>query len=85
MNEDSNNYPQKYALYCRVSTDKQTNENQTIRLLQYAIDNNLKFDLFEECESTRKTRPVKQFLSKMQILSVCLSEYSGIKHYHIMN
>ncbi len=52
----------KVALYCRVSTNKQTNENQKIRLLQYATDNNLKFDLFEEIESSRKTRPVKQEL-----------------------
>ena len=52
----------KVALYCRVSTDEQTNENQKIRLLQYATDNNLKFDIFEEKESTRKTRPIKQDL-----------------------
>lgn len=52
----------KVALYCRVSTAEQTNENQKIRLLQYAAQNNLSFDLFEETESTRKTRPVKQQL-----------------------
>ncbi len=53
---------QKVALYCRVSSNSQTVENQKIRLLQYAIDHNLKYDLFEEVESTRKTRPVKQDL-----------------------
>jgi DNA invertase Pin-like site-specific DNA recombinase len=52
----------KTALYCRVSTNKQTTENQKARLLQYAIDHNLKFVLFDEVESTRKTRPVKQQL-----------------------
>ena len=52
----------KVALYCRVSTNRQTNENQKIRLLEYANVNNLEFDLFEEVESTRKTRPVKQML-----------------------
>lgn len=52
----------KVALYCRVSTDKQTNENQKVRLLQYAADRHLKFDLYEEVESSRKTRPVKQDL-----------------------
>jgi DNA invertase Pin-like site-specific DNA recombinase len=52
----------KSALYCRVSTSKQTTENQKVRLLQFGIDNNLKYDLFEEIESTRKTRPVKQEL-----------------------
>lgn len=53
--------PNKVALYCRVSNgNSQTVENQKIRLLQYVSDKNLKFDLFEEMESTRKTRPVKQ-------------------------
>lgn len=52
----------RVALYCRVSTNKQTNENQKLRLLQYATDHSLKFDLFEEVESSRKTRPIKQEL-----------------------
>lgn len=52
----------KSAIYCRVSTIKQTTENQKVRLLQYGIDHNLKFDLFDEVESSRKTRPVKQEL-----------------------
>ena len=50
------------ALYCRVSTDHQTNENQSNRLIQYAKDRQLKYDLYEEIESSRKTRPVKQDL-----------------------
>ncbi len=56
------NEPLKIGLYCRVSTHNQTNDNQKIRLLQYASQNNLKFDLYEEVESSRKTRPVKQEL-----------------------
>lgn len=52
----------RVALYCRVSTNKQTNENQKIRLLHYATDHALQFDLFEEVESSRKSRPVKQQL-----------------------
>jgi DNA invertase Pin-like site-specific DNA recombinase len=52
----------KVALYCRVSTNKQTNENQKVRLLQYAKDKGVEFDMYEEVESTRKTRPVKQKL-----------------------
>jgi len=52
----------KSALYCRVSTTKQTTENQKLGLLQHGIDNNLKFDLFDEIETTRKSRPVKQEL-----------------------
>jgi DNA invertase Pin-like site-specific DNA recombinase len=54
----------KTAIYSRVSTDRQTTENQNFKLLQYAKDHNLSFDLFDEVESTRKTRPVKQELLK---------------------
>jgi putative DNA-invertase from lambdoid prophage Rac len=50
------------ALYSRVSSISQTNENQKIRLIEYAEKNGLSYDLFEEVESTRKTRPVKQAL-----------------------
>jgi putative DNA-invertase from lambdoid prophage Rac len=57
----------KYALYCRVSTHTQTNDNQKVRLLQYAEDRKISFDLYEEVESSRKTRPVKQdLLSKLR-------------------
>lgn len=50
------------ALYVRVSTSEQTVENQKIRLIAYAERNGYSYDLFEEMESTRKTRPVKQIL-----------------------
>ena len=69
----------KVALYCRVSTNKQTNENQKIRLLQYATDMAYNFDLYEEVESTRKTRPVKQeLLQKLR-----KGEYSHIIVYKL--
>jgi len=54
----------KIALYARVSTAEQTIENQKIRLIEYAKTKGLEFDFFEEIESTRKTRPVKQDLLK---------------------
>jgi DNA invertase Pin-like site-specific DNA recombinase len=55
------------ALYVRVSTTSQTTDNQKIRLIEYAQKNDCTFDLFEEVESTRKTRPVKQsLLSKLR-------------------
>lgn len=57
-----NGIEMKTAIYCRVSTNRQTNENQKIRLINFAQEKGLKFDLFEEVESTRKTRPVKQEL-----------------------
>lgn len=52
------------ALYCRVSLSNgsQTTENQKIRLVEYAERNNLTYDIYEESESTRKTRPIKQAL-----------------------
>jgi len=52
----------KIALYVRVSTSEQTTENQKIRLVEYAEKNGYEYDTYEETESTRKTRPVKQHL-----------------------
>ena len=52
----------KIALYCRVSTKEQNVENQKIRLIDYAEKNGLDYDVFEEVQSSRKTRPVKQAL-----------------------
>jgi putative DNA-invertase from lambdoid prophage Rac len=77
--ENSISKNNKIALYCRVSTHNQTNENQKIRLLEYAKTNALNFDLYEEVESTRKTRPIKQVvLSKLR-----LGEYSGVVIYKL--
>jgi DNA invertase Pin-like site-specific DNA recombinase len=50
------------ALYVRVSTSEQTVENQKIRLIEYAERNGFSYDIYEETESTRKTRPIKQAL-----------------------
>ena len=52
----------KIAIYCRVSTNEQTTENQRLRLVEYAKTKGVDFDVYEETESTRKTRPVKQEL-----------------------
>lgn len=51
-----------YALYLRVSTLDQTVENQKVRLIEYAKQHGYKFDIYEEVESSRRTRPVKQQL-----------------------
>lgn len=75
MNEESN----KVALYCRVSTKKQTNENQKIKLIEYASERFLKFDLYEEVESSRKTRPVKQEL----LMKLRKGEYSSVIVYKL--
>ena len=50
------------ALYIRVSTSSQTNDNQRIRLIEYVERNGYTYTLFEEVESSRRTRPVKQAL-----------------------
>lgn len=51
---------EKYALYSRVSTDRQTTENQKRLLVEYAKNRDYEFDLYEEEMTTRKTRPLKQ-------------------------
>ncbi len=76
---NQNSLKNRVALYCRVSTNKQTNENQKIKLLQYAESKNLQFDFFEEVESTRKTRPVKaELLKKLRN-----QEYSHVVVYKL--
>ena len=52
------------ALYCRVSLSNgtQTTENQKNRLVDYAEKDGYTFNLYEETESTRKTKPIKQAL-----------------------
>ncbi len=66
----------KVALYCRVSTREQNTDNQKIILIEYAKSQNWDFDIFEEKESTRKTRPIKydllQKLRKKEFDAVCV-------------
>lgn len=50
----------KFAIYTRVSTTEQTTENQVIRLVDYAKINDYEYKVFQETESSRKTRPIKQ-------------------------
>ena len=68
----------KYACYARVSTGGQTNDNQIIRLREYCERLNLPYELFEEVESTRNTRPVKskllQALRNGQYLGVIVAK-----------
>lgn len=69
----------KYALYCRVSTTDQTTENQRLRLIEYANQRNWQFDVYEETESSGKTRPVKAAL----LQKLRNKEYSGIVVYKL--
>ncbi len=52
----------KIAIYIRVSTQEQHPENQRIALEEYAKRSSYEYEIFEEKESTRKTRPIKQEL-----------------------
>jgi putative DNA-invertase from lambdoid prophage Rac len=67
------------ALYIRVSTSEQTVENQRIRLIEYAEKNDCTYDMYEEVESTRKTRPVKQSL----LAKLRNKEYSAVVVYKL--
>jgi len=49
----------RYAIYARVSTRDQNPQNQLIELVEYAKRLNYDYEVFEETESTRKTRPIK--------------------------
>lgn len=69
----------KVALYCRVSTDKQTTENQKLRLVEFAESQGYEYEIFEEVESTRKTRPVKQAL----LVKLRAYEYDAVVVYKL--
>ena len=49
----------KAAIYVRTSKEEQHTINQLPELLQYAKVMNYEYEIFEEQESTRKTRPIK--------------------------
>lgn len=51
-----------WAIYSRVSTIDQHPENQRLELERYAKAMGYTFKFYEEKESTRKTRPVKEMI-----------------------
>jgi putative DNA-invertase from lambdoid prophage Rac len=69
----------RVAIYCRVSTAEQTTANQRIRLEDYAKTKGWEYDVYEETESTRKTRPVKQHL----MAKLRAGEYSKVLVYKL--
>ena len=69
----------RYAIYQRVSTvDQQTKSQQDV-LVRYAEEKGYNFDIYDEVESTRRTRPVKQAL----LQKLRNEEYSGVIVYKI--
>jgi putative DNA-invertase from lambdoid prophage Rac len=69
----------KFAIYTRVSTLDQTVEFQKDRLILYANQHGYEYDVYEEVESSRRTRPVKQVL----LQKLRNGEYSGCIVYKI--
>ncbi len=64
----------KLAIYVRTSKRDQHVENQRLVLERYAKSLGYSYDIYEEKESTRKTRPIKQeILNKLR-----KREYDGI-------
>ena len=50
----------KVAIYTRVSRSDLNLENQNLKLIDHCKQKGWEYEVFEEAESTRKTRPVKQ-------------------------
>lgn len=55
----------KCAIYIRVSKDEMNLDNQRIVLEEYAKKQGWDYTTFDETESTRKTRPVKQAMMNL--------------------
>jgi len=49
----------KVAIYTRVSTEDQKNLNQSMPLIEYCKRMAYEYELFEEVESSRKSRPIQ--------------------------
>ena len=64
----------KFAIYVRVSKIDLNPENQQVELEKYAKNMGFEYEIFEEKESTRKTRPVK----KEVFDRACKREFDGI-------
>lgn len=54
----------KVAIYCRVSREDLTAENQKLQLVAHAKSKGWDYEVFEETESSRKTRPIKEGILK---------------------
>lgn len=50
----------KVAIYCRVSRGDLNPQNQEVALVEFADRQGWQYEVFNETESTRKTRPVKE-------------------------
>lgn len=67
----------KFAIYVRTSKTDQILDNQKIPLIKYAESNNWEYEMFEEQESTRNTRPIQYDLYN----SLLKKKYDGVLIY----
>jgi putative DNA-invertase from lambdoid prophage Rac len=71
--------PTKIAIYVRVSRSDLNVDNQKLALEEEAKRRGYEYDIFEETESTRKTRPVKE-----QVLQLLREgKYAGVMVYKL--
>lgn len=69
----------KIALYVRVSRSDLNNDNQRIQLEEHAKHKGWTYEVFQETESTRKTRPIKEeLLNKLR-----KREFEGVLIYKL--
>jgi DNA invertase Pin-like site-specific DNA recombinase len=69
----------RIAIYVRVSRTDLHVDNQKIQLIEFAKQKGWEYDVFEEQESTRKTRPIKEKV--LQLLRE--GKYDGILIYKL--
>ena len=69
----------KFAIYCRVSRRDLHPENQKLQLVEHAENKGWDYEVFEEIESTRKTRPVKEGILK----DIRKGKFDGILIYKL--
>ena len=55
----------KFAIYVRVSRIDLNPDNQRLQLVEYCKQRNWEYEVFEETESSRKTRPIKENVLKL--------------------
>lgn len=69
----------KYALYYRTSKRDMHPEMQLLKLKEFADKNGWEYECFEERESTRKTRPIKELVLK----KLRAKEFDGLLIYKL--
>ena len=67
----------KFAIYVRVSTQEQNVDNQKNVLVTFAERNGWEYEVFQEVESSRKTRPIQWKLYN----SLLKKEFDGLLIY----